>query len=272
MVPQSLHTDWKGLTDRRLARRRAAIQQNRAARSEFLQGLLWFMLRGLRHCALPNLIRRYDCKLVFTDRPIRENFRSEEVDCGERRRGRLAPMGSGRAGPKARRRRLPRASRGTPRRTVTAQRARTHPHAWGQRRRYVVQRRATVAAEFGAGRAHAQPVASRRAFRIDALHSPTGQVLHYFPLMTTRNPFPMQPPVFSNRKNHREKLPGFCASALVASREKIQFLVVRLQTGTGREIATPQLNPRPAPLNELLGKKTFALYNLSRLAHNLCFG
>jgi hypothetical protein len=39
------------------------------------------------------------------------------------------------------------------------------------------------------------------------------------------------PLVFCEPKNHREKLPEFCASALVASRAKIQFLVVRLQSG-----------------------------------------
>jgi hypothetical protein len=44
-----------------------------------------------------------------------------------------------------------------------------------------VQRRATVAAEFSAGIARAQPVASRRAFRIDALHSPARQILQCFP-------------------------------------------------------------------------------------------
>ncbi len=38
-------------------------------------------------------------------------------------------------------------------------------------------------------------------------------------------------PCFCEPENHREKLPEFCASALVASRAKIQFLVVRLQSG-----------------------------------------
>ena len=100
----------------------------------------------------------------------------------EKKRGRLAPTESGRAGPNAQLGRLPWAPGGTARRTVTAQRARTHPQARGQRRRYVVQRRATIAAKFSTGINRAQPVASRRAFRIDALHSPAWQILHCFPL------------------------------------------------------------------------------------------
>ena len=81
---------------------------------------------------------------------------------------------------KARLKRLPRASGGTSRRTVTAQRTGTHPQAGSKRRRHIVERCATVAAEFSTGHAHTQPVAARRAFRIDALHSPTGQILHAF--------------------------------------------------------------------------------------------
>ncbi len=44
-----------------------------------------------------------------------------------------------------------------------------------------MERRATVAAEFPSGRARAQPMAASRAFRINALHSPTWQILHAFP-------------------------------------------------------------------------------------------
>lgn len=77
--------------------------------------------------------------------------------------------------------RLPRASGGTSRWTVTAQRAGTHPQARRERRRNIMKRRAAVAAELPIGGAHAQPVAARRALRIDALHSPTWQILHAFP-------------------------------------------------------------------------------------------
>ena len=82
------------------------------------------------------------------------------------------------------------------------------------------------------------------------------------------------PPVFCEPENHREKLPGFCASALVASRAKIQFLVVRLQTGPSDtpKFALPALRPAGIfVLPPYLGRCTFALYNFSSLAHNLCF-
>jgi hypothetical protein len=164
-------------------------------------------------------------------------------------------MRSGRAGPRAQPGKLPRAPRGATRRTVTSQRARTHPQARGQRRRYVVQRRTAIAAEFSSGIHRAQPVASRRAFRINTLHSPTGQILHFFlscfaasskqsphpipagckasphPVSCRTNFFRSSAPVTRETKNPRKKLPEFCASGLVASREKIQFLVVRLQSG-----------------------------------------
>ena len=121
-------------------------------------------------------------------------------------------MRSGRAGPCAQPGKLPRATGGTTRRTVTTQRARTHPQARGQRRRYVVQRRAAVAANFHSGRARAQPVASRRAFRIDALHSPTGQVLHFFPLLFRHAPsrartrFPIRLPCLLRTGNSSGKV------------------------------------------------------------------
>jgi hypothetical protein len=86
-------------------------------------------------------------------------------------------------------RRLTRAARQTTRRPVAAERARTHPQARAQRRRHVVKRRATVAAEFHSGGAGAQPVTSGHAFRIDALNSPARQILHAFPPCgSTRNP------------------------------------------------------------------------------------
>jgi hypothetical protein len=40
-------------------------------------------------------------------------------------------------------------------------------------------------------------------------------------------------------RKQSEKLPGFCADALVVSRENIQFLVVRLQSGTDAKSKKP---------------------------------
>jgi hypothetical protein len=96
-------------------------------------------------------------------------------------RGRLVPVWTGTSGPEDRSRRLPLPSGRTARRTVTAQRARTHPQAWAQRRRDIVERSATIAAEFSPGVGCTQPVAACRALRIDALHCPSRQILHAFP-------------------------------------------------------------------------------------------
>ena len=99
---------------------------------------------------------------------------------GKELRGRLVPVWTGTSGPEDRSRRLPLPSGRTARRTVTAQRARTHPQAWAQRRRDIVERSATIAAEFSSGVGRPQPVAASRALRIDALHSPSRQILHAF--------------------------------------------------------------------------------------------
>lgn len=65
---------------------------------------------------------------------------------------------------------------------------------------------------------------TRGAFRINALHSPSWQVLHSHP---------SNDPIFSatapEPKNTAEKLSGFCGDAIVVSRQKIQYLVVVLQ-------------------------------------------
>ena len=78
-------------------------------------------------------------------------------------------------------------------------------------------------------------------------------------------------PVCCEPEIHREKLREFCASCLVASREKIQYLVVRLQNETGKTICPRRRTDQRFPVPLILGKKAFALYNLSLLAHNLCF-
>ena len=135
-----------------------------------------------------------------------------------------------------------------------------------------MQRRAAIAAEFRPVCACAQPVASRRAFRINALHGPTRQILHFFPpCETTRNLFPIRPPVFRAPEIRRKKLRKFCASALVVSRAKIQFLVVRLRTGNVRAKQDPRRDPEQLHVHEICGKSSFRLYNLAPRAHNLCF-
>ncbi len=148
-------------------------------------------------------------------------------------RGRLVPAGTGTSGPEDRSRRLPLAAGRTARRTVTAQRAGTHPKARAQRRRNVAKRRGTIAAKFSAGVCRAQPVAASRALRVDALHSPSWQILHAFSPSSLcgmtrhflRSLKRSNPP---GRGSSRKKLPGVCAAALVVSREKIQSLVVGL--------------------------------------------
>jgi len=90
---------------------------------------------------------------------------------------------------------------------IGAQRAGAQAQARPERRRDVVQRSATVAAQVRRGGLCAQPLPTRLALRIDALHSPTRQVLHHFP------------PVFS-RPALREKLPGFWRRANGVSSKK----------------------------------------------------
>lgn len=102
--------------------------------------------------------------------------------------GRLVPVRPGRAGPDARLRQLPGAPWRTAQWSVTAQRAGTQPQARAKRRWNVVKRRAAIAAEFSSGVGCPQPVAASGALRINALHSPTRQILHAFlPSGMTRN-------------------------------------------------------------------------------------
>src|ERR1700720_4782125 len=65
-------------------------------------------------------------------------------------------------------------------------------------------------------------------------------------------------------KNPRKKLRGFCAVALVVSREKIQYLVVVLRFDLDANRSGRYAKEFPA-------KSSFLLYNLSGLAHNRCF-
>jgi hypothetical protein len=95
-------------------------------------------------------------------------------------RGRLVPAGTGTSGPEDRSRRLPLSSRRAARWTVTTQRAGTHPQAWADGRRNIVKRSATIAAKFSVRVGCPQPVAASRTLRIDALHSPSRQILHAF--------------------------------------------------------------------------------------------
>jgi hypothetical protein len=62
---------------------------------------------------------------------------------------------------------------------VARQRARPHSETWPERRRHVVKRAAAITAAVHPRALDAQPVAARRAFRIQTLHRPTGQILHF---------------------------------------------------------------------------------------------
>jgi len=64
-------------------------------------------------------------------------------------------------------------------RAIARQRARTHAEARRQRRRHVVQRSAAIAAMVQPGALDSEPVPARRALRIQTLHRPTGQILHF---------------------------------------------------------------------------------------------
>jgi hypothetical protein len=94
--------------------------------------------------------------------------------------GTARPGATGTSGPGGCSRRLALASRRAARWTVTAERAGTHPQARADGWRNVVKRSAAIAAEFSSGVRRPQPVAASRAFRIDALHSPSRQILHAF--------------------------------------------------------------------------------------------
>ena len=97
--------------------------------------------------------------------------------------GTARPGVAGTSGPRDRSQRLSLASRRAARWTVTTQRARTHSQSRADRRRNIAERRAAIAAEFSHGVGSPQPVAASGAFRIDALHSPSRQILHeYLPL------------------------------------------------------------------------------------------
>ena len=104
-----------------------------------------------------------------------------------------------------------------------------------------MERSAAIAAEFSSGVGCPQPVAASRTFRINALHSPSRQILHSFPPLESHAIFaftvnvPGKPLTLNRFGPPRtgkltEKLRGFCDGGLVVSREKIQFLVVGLPT------------------------------------------
>jgi len=73
-------------------------------------------------------------------------------------------------------------ARARPKRRTDPQGSRAHAEARANRWGNCLQRTAATGAEFqtgvGAGKVSAQPVASRGAFLIDALHGPAGQILH----------------------------------------------------------------------------------------------
>jgi hypothetical protein len=73
-------------------------------------------------------------------------------------------------------------ARARAKRRTDPQGSRAHAEARANRRGNCLQRTAATGAELqtgvGAGKVSAQPVASRGAFLIDALHGPAGQILH----------------------------------------------------------------------------------------------
>ncbi len=140
--------------------------------------------------------------------------------------GTARPGITGTSGPDNRSRRLALSSWRAARRTITTERTGTHAHARADRWRNIAQRSAAIAADLCSGVGCAQPVAACRALRIDALNSPSRQILHVSPPLESRAIFSALAP---GPKDSRKKLPEFCAAALVVSREKIQSLVVRLQ-------------------------------------------
>src|SRR5579862_1994135 len=78
----------------------------------------------------------------------------------------------------------PRSSPPPASRAVPAQRTRPQSQPRANRRRYVVQLRAAIAAVVGGHRVGAQPVSAGLAFGIDALHGPAGHVLQAPPLFS----------------------------------------------------------------------------------------
>jgi hypothetical protein len=106
-----------------------------------------------------------------------------------------------------------------------------------------VERSAAIAAEFSTGVGCPQPMATSSALRINTLNSPSRQILHAFSSSGMRRRFfrswltgrvnRLLKTLTANRsgplgQERTEKLRGFCAAALVVSREKILFLVVVL--------------------------------------------
>src|SRR6266849_8362442 len=76
---------------------------------------------------------------------------------------------------------------------VGAQRARVQTQTRAERRRDVVQRSAAIAAAVRTADVDAQPMSAGLAFRIDALHGPSGQILHRFPPWASRPGLPLWP-------------------------------------------------------------------------------
>lgn len=126
-----------------------------------------------------------------------------------------------------------------------------------------MERSTAIAAAFSARVGCAQPVAARSALLIDALHSPSRQILHAFPPRKFRAIFSDQALV---TREARKKLREFCSPALVVSIENIQFLVVALQIVPVTHLCAPN-----AALRESPARFSFPLYNLCGLAHNLSF-
>src|SRR2546427_5177430 len=94
------------------------------------------------------------------------------------------------------------------RRAVGAQRARVQTQTRAERRRDIVQRSAAIAAAVRTADVDAQPMSAGLAFRIDALHGPSGQILHRFPPWAIRPTFPLWP----------EGLAGLCSRGTCVSR------------------------------------------------------
>ena len=113
----------------------------------------------------------------FMEKEFRWKLPRPECESAGFDAGTARPGVTGTSGSEVRSRRLARSARRAARRAVAAQRAGTHPHAWADWRRNIAERGAAIAAELSAGVSRSQPVASSRALRIDALHSPSRQVL-----------------------------------------------------------------------------------------------
>ncbi len=90
---------------------------------------------------------------------------------------RSSPRWELRRGPRKRQAELP----GPAARPVGAQQVWAHPEARRKRRGHVMERRAAIAAVIIPDAFDAEPVAARRAFRIQALHCPSREILHTAP-------------------------------------------------------------------------------------------